>query len=85
MTKYPRYRLDPDRADPDNPDGVTLNTGEWIPTDDALNAMDEVGKPAHKFLQELEDLEAPHFRMGRDFAQSAVAVSQMGHPRHYVV
>ena len=66
----PRYFLDPDKADEFNPDGVVLNTGEWLPLGDTLDVMEDVGKPPHEFLQELEDLEVPYFRMGRDMAQA---------------
>ena len=48
----------------DNPDGIVINTGEWLPLGDVDRVLDESGKPLHVLMQEYERCEAPYFRDG---------------------
>lgn len=57
----PRYRLDPRAADIDNPRGIVMNIGEWIPVGNVLDVLDQLGTPAHELLRQYEDFEAPQF------------------------
>ena len=67
---FARFYEDPQRGDLDNPDGITLNGGAIVAVGDTEAIMREIGKPLHKFLTAYEDLEAPHFRVGRTIAEA---------------
>ena len=82
---FPRAYLDPNRADPDNEEGVVLETGEWFDVGDTKQAMREVGKQPHEFLHEYMNFKVPHYRMGAIMAQGLWRFPQMGYPRHHGV
>ncbi|MEI8375898.1 MAG: hypothetical protein WCJ35_23995 [Planctomycetota bacterium] len=67
---FARFFEDPERGDSDNPDGITLNTGEVVAVGDTKDVMKEIGIPFHAFHIKAQDMEAPHFRMGKTVAKA---------------
>ena len=61
---------DPNRATLENPEGETLNIGEWISVDDTLRVLEGLGFAPHDLLDQYENFQAPHFSANRDIAEA---------------
>jgi hypothetical protein len=57
----PRYFLDPEYANVNNPEGFALNTGTILRLGDVEAILDSIGHPLHELLIRYMECDAPYF------------------------